>query len=133
MILLCLWEIELADFIISLRQVPIDNELRGQYVRKVKMMSTASLFLNQLAPMLREEYQNSGTRTIKVDITSVLPVNKETWDLEWKESIDGKESGKYKAMISYSRDTSIKDPTIMIYNPLGIIVKDVNINKEIGS
>lgn len=124
---------QMAGFIIALRQVPIETELRSDYVRTVKMMSTAPLFLNQLAPMLRDEYQNAGTGTIKVEVTSVLRVDKNTWEIAWKESINGKPMGKYKGMISYQRDTTLKDPSLLLFNPLGIIIKDININKEIGS
>lgn len=121
---------QMASFIIALRQVPIDTELRKNYVRRVKMMSTVQLFTNVLAPMLKEEYKNQGS--IKVDINTVIPVNKTTWEIDWTEYTNTVPIGKYKSTLTYTRDLTIKDPTLMIFNPLGLIIKDVNINQVIG-
>ena len=121
---------QMASFMIALRQVPIDTELRKNYVRRVKMMSTVQLFTNVLAPMLKDEYKNQGS--VKVDINTVIPVNKNTWEIDWTEYANSTAIGKYKATLTYTRDLTIKDPTLMIFNPLGLIIKDVNINQIIG-
>ena len=125
---------QLSLFIITLRQVPISKEIRSNYVKRVKMMSTASLFTNTLAPMLTDKYLSAGAGAISVAISTVMPVGHNTWEIDWVEYKNGVSAGKFKATINYIRDNiKFKDPTVLIWNPLDIIVKDININQVIGS
>jgi len=125
---------QLATFVITLRQVPSSDDIRRAYVRRVKMMSTSVLFQKTLAPMLKDEYALIGTGTLNVTVTTVLPISKDTWEIDWIESRNGTQTGKYKATMNYTRSTVLaKDPSELIWNPLGIMVKDVNINQVIGS
>lgn len=125
---------QLATFIIALRQVPVDLELRKQYVRRVKMMTTSELFNNQLVAMFKSEYKNiNSDNSIKVSINTIEPIAKNTWQIDWTQSVNSIATGKYSAIVTYERDATITDPTLMIFNPLGIIIKDININTIIGS
>jgi type IV secretion system protein TrbF len=125
---------QLATFVEDLRQVPSAEEIRRTYVHRVKMMSTQSLFRNQLAPMLKDEYATIGTGSLNIQITTVFPVSKDTWEIDWTEYKNGTQSGKYKGTLNYTRNSlQVKDPSELIWNPLGIIVKDISINPVIGS
>lgn len=130
---------QLALFVEKLRQVPSSVEMRSNYVHYVKMMSTATLFNNQLSPILRETYANMGEGEVTINITTILPVAHDTWEVDWQEFKNGISAGKYKATINYGRNTmnlnNPKDinPKELIWNPLGIVVKDININRVIGS
>lgn len=125
---------QLAFFVEMLRQVPNSDEIRRRYVRHVKMMSSSTLFHNTLAPMLKEEYANIAQGSLHIVVTTVLPIAKDTWQIDWIEYKNGIQSGKFKATINYARTPmQLKDPTELIWNPLGIVVKDININQVIGS
>ncbi|MDQ5921631.1 MAG: type secretion system protein TrbF [Pseudomonadota bacterium] len=125
---------QLALFIVTLRQLPSSLEIRKSYVSRVKMMSSATLFQNVLAPMLREEYTAIGTGNQNIKVTTILPVNKDTWQIDWIEYKNGTETGKYKATVNYIRSPAkYKDPNELIWNPLSIVIKDININRVIAS
>lgn len=124
---------QLATFIVALRQVPNSNEIRSNYVHQVKMMSSANLFSSSLAPMLKEQYVAMSSGTITIKITTILPIAKDTWEIDWVENKNGVSSSKYKATLNFIRVSVLsKDPYELIWNPLGIIVKDLNINQVIG-
>ena len=84
--------------------------------------------------MLKEEYANIGTGTQSITINSVFPVSKDTWEIDWTEYKNSSQSGKYKAIINYARNpVPIKDPTEIVWNPIGLLVKDISINQVIGN
>ena len=124
---------QLADYLISLRQLPIDDDLRNEYLRKVKMMTKPSLFDNTLVPQITERYKSNVGQSIKVKVTNVYPTNsgKTTWTVEWNELLNSRVLGSYKAAITMSMDSSITDPLILLVDPLGIVVTDINISQEI--
>ena len=125
---------QLATFITNLRQVPSTDDIRKTYVHRVKMMSVAELFQNTLAPMLKDEYALMGTGTLEISITTVLPISLGLWEIDWVESKNGTQTGKFKATLHFTRSTALaKDPNELIWNPLGIMVKDISVNPEIGS
>lgn len=124
---------QLADYLIALRQLPIDDDLRNEYLRKVKMMTKPSLFDNTLVPAITERYKSNVGQSIKVKVTNVYPTNtgKTTWTVEWNELLNSRVQGSYKAAITMSMDSSITDPLILLIDPLGIVVTDINISQEI--
>ena len=124
---------QLLTFVEDLRQVPDSNEIRSLYVHRVKMMSTQDLFRNKLSPMYKDAYQNSGGATISTKISSVFPIDKKTWEIDFAEFRGATQTGQYKALIHYVKQSiPTKDPTELMYNPLGILVDDVQINPVIG-
>ena len=123
---------QLADYIISLRQIPQDMDLKNQYMRKIKMMSTNELFSNNIIPMIKERYTKNIGVTVKVTIRNVLPIGQNTWQLDWEEAIDTRLIGKFKGTVTFTINPSIFDPAILLYDPLGIVISDVNINQEVG-
>lgn len=125
---------QLAVFVEALRQVPNSDEMKRKYVRQVKMMSTSSLFYNTLAPMLKDTYAVIGQSSLHIVITTILPIEKNIWQIDWIEYKNGIQVGKFKATINYIRTPmQLKEPTELIWNPLGMIIKEVNINQVIGS
>ena len=124
---------QLKDYIIDLRQLPLDDDLRNQYLRQVKMMTVPDLFNNTLVPAIMERYKSNVGRSIKVNITNVYPVNKgqTTWTVEWDETVGSTTIGSFKGSISFTLDSTIVDPLILLYDPLGMVINDVNINQEV--
>lgn len=125
---------QLAIFIEKLRQIPSSSEMRMNYVHQVKMMSSTNLFNNQLALMLKDAYANMGDGEVVIHISTILPVAKDTWQVDWQEFKNGISAGKYRATINYAKNSiNVNNPKELIWNPVGIIIKDININRVIGS
>ena len=124
---------QLAIFIQYLRQIPSSTELKRNQVRQVKMMSKPELFQNKLAPMMKDAYASIGSGELNIEIKTILPIAKDTWEISWIENKAGVQTGRFKAVINYSRNTSLlAGPTDLIWNPLAIIVTDISINQDIG-
>lgn len=148
---------QIAGFIIGLRQVPTSVEIKKRYVTRVEMMSTPALFHNILANMLKDSYAKAGNDEVMITIKSIIPLTKNTWELNWIETSanaptnstanlannmnnvnsDATSSktviGEYKATLTIELSKEFKNSSTLIYNPLGLVVTDININKVIGS
>ncbi|MCC2624354.1 MAG: Conjugal transfer protein [Burkholderiales bacterium] len=123
---------QLKDYIVDLRQIPQDTELKSQYMRKVKMMSTAELFTNSIIPTVKDRYIANTGKTVKVTIKNVLPISKNTWQVDWEEQSGDLPADKFKGTITFTLNQNIEDPAVLLYDPLGIVVSDININQEVS-
>lgn len=124
---------QLSEFIISLRQVPTSVEIKTQYVTRIKFMSTPTLFVNKFAPMLTQTYKDAAGKEIIVHPTAIYPVGKNnTWEIDWYETIDEQKIGSFIAIVSMDRSKEFKSAEAMVYNPLGLVITDININKELN-
>ncbi|MCC2645156.1 MAG: conjugal transfer protein TrbF, partial [Burkholderiales bacterium] len=123
---------QLKDYIIDLRQIPQDIELKDQYMRKVKMMSTPDLFTNSVIPMIKNRYTANEGKTLKVTIKNILPISKNTWQIDWEEQVGDMPADRFKGTVTFTLNQDIVDPAILLYDPLGIVVSDININQEIS-
>lgn len=125
---------QIASFIIGLREVPTSVDIKKRYVTRVQMMSTQPLFHNVLAKMLKESYTKAGNNEIFVTIKSIIPLSKNTWELNWTETgTNDSKLGEYKATLSIELSKEFKNSSSLIYNPIGLVITDININKVIGS
>lgn len=121
-------------FLIGLREVPTSIEIKKRYVTRVQMMSTQALFHDVLANMLKESYIKAGNSEVIVTLKSIIPIAKNTWELDWTETgTNGSNLGEYKATLSIELSKEFKNSSTLIYNPIGLVVTDININKIIGS
>ena len=123
---------QLADYIVALRQVPLDVELKSQYMRKVKMMTKEALFNNGLIPVFTERYNSYLGKTLKINVRNTIPISKDTWEITWDEVSNNILIGTFKGMITFTINSTITDTAILLYDPLGIVVNDININQEIN-
>lgn len=125
---------QLAEYVSALRQVPLADELRRRNVHRVKMMTDNNLFNSQVAQMMREEYADIGSGEQLIDIKTIMPVAKNVWQIDWIEIKNGITTGRYKATVNYVQNPQkFKDPEEMLWNPVGILIKDINVNRVIGS
>ncbi len=123
---------QLQEYIVNLRQVPQDVVLKDQYMHKVKMMSTHELFTNTVIPMITDRYMNNIGKTVKVSIRNTIQISKNTWQLDWDEKVGEMPSNRFKGAITFSLDPAITDPAILLYDPLGMVISDININQEVS-
>jgi type IV secretory pathway TrbF-like protein len=120
---------QLDDYIIGLRQVPKDINVRTEYVRKVKMMTTTDLYNQVTVPNYEQRYKEDAP-LIYVAIKSTLQINKTTYQIDWEED-DGGKITKWKASISLTLNNETDDPVVKEYNPAGILVNGININQVV--
>lgn len=122
------------SFVVALEQVPASKELRAQNVAKVLNMSTDIGFTNLYAPMLKEKYKTVGTGEVIVNIENILPIQHNSWQIDWTETQKGTAPKSFKG--SLTLDTlkpDYKQTTEQIlYNPLRLIVTDFTYNENIG-
>ena len=125
---------QIDAFLIGLREVPSSVEIKKRYVTRVQMMSTPQLFHNVLAKMLKDSYLKAGNGEVIVNLKSIIPIDKSTWELDWTEADNsGNNLGEYKATLSIELSKEFKNSSTLVYNPIGLVVTDININKVIGS
>ncbi len=121
-------------FVIALEQVPASKELRAQNVSRVLNMTTDIGFTNLFAPMLKEKYKAVGTGEVIVQVTNVLPIQKNSWQIDWTETQKGVAPRSFKGSLTLDRlKPDYKQTTEQIfYNPLRLIVTDFTFNENIG-
>lgn len=125
---------QLASFVEAVRQVPTSEELRKRNVHLVKMMSSPNLFNNQLVKMLEDEYSAIGSGEQLINITSVLLISQDQWEVSWDETRNGVLSGRYKATIIYNRSQMpTKQAEQLLWNFAGIMISEFNVAPVIGS
>ncbi len=125
---------QLSGYIRSIREVPLSEGLRQRNIRLVKRLSTSQLFTNNIAPMMRDEYGIVGMGEQLIDIRSAIPLNNHLWQIDWEEYKNSKPVGRFKANIDFTLTKGdFKDPEARMYNPFGIVVKDVVVSQVMGS
>lgn len=124
---------QLATFLTALREVPLSMGIKSQYAKRVSFMSTQQLFSSKFAPMMISRYKDAGTKEVIVNVTAIMPEKTGLWQIQWTETSQGVETGRYIGLITYEKNNDFKNSEAMISNPLGLVITDININTEIGS
>ncbi len=125
---------QLGSFIVALREVPASVEIKKRYVTRVQMMSSHALFHNVLTKMLKDSYLKTGNTEVLVTFKSIMPLSKNTWEIDWTEAnTNGTSLGNFKAMITVELSKEFKNSSALIFNPLGLVITDITINQGIGS
>ncbi len=122
---------QMNDYLVALRQIPKDIEIKNEYMAKVKMMSTTQVFDNIVIPMIKDRYTANIDQTIKVKVRNVLPIAKDTYQIDWDEILNQKVIGRFKGSFKFALNPDLNDPVVKLYDPLGIVVSDININQEV--
>jgi len=133
-----------ADFISNVRLVTPDAELQ----RKAVLKSYGYLMPSDPAMIKTSEYLNgtkeanpfnrAANEMVSVEVKSVLQQSKDTWQIDWQETIrarDGTFKGAPYVMralvtIYQSKDAEVKSGQIFL-NPHFIFIKDYNWSKQL--
>lgn len=130
-------EAQVANWVWEWRTVLPDSTAQKDLVHRVYAMIS-----NQAAAVLGPWYQRhwntDAGMTINARITSVLPVAKDTWQINWTETKyqNGQELGTsgWKANIITGTDQRLAaSPQAIIANPLGIYVRSITWTRVLGS
>lgn len=124
---------EVRDFVIAMEQVPSSKDLRAENVKKVLNMTTDIAFTNKFAPMLKDKYKTVGTGEVIVRITNVLPIQKNSWSIDWVETQNGQKTATFKGTLTLDTlKPDYKQTTEqMFYNPLRLVVTDFTFNENV--
>lgn len=124
---------QIQNFVIALEQVPSSTELRAQQVRRVVNMTTQNSFANTFAPMITKKYKEVGTGEVLVQITNIIPIQKNSWTVDWIETQNGHQIGTFRGSLTAEHLSEDYKQTTdqMLYNPLKLIVTDFNFNQNV--
>lgn len=124
-------EAQIANMIWNAR-----TSLADQVAQKVLLDRVYSMLSNDAAAYLNDYYKThspfSGDGiTTNVEISSILPISKDSFQVNWKESklntSQPMGSSQWKANVTVGVDAALADkPQVMISNPLGIYVKSIS-------
>lgn len=129
----------LAEFVKSYRTIYPDNNIQKDLIFKVyKYLSNVYPAYNTISEYYKENspFLTAQTKSVEVEINSVLPQNDKTWQVEWVE-IEKSDRGlflaknRFKALIT----VDLVEPTTeeeILANPIGLFVKDFNHSKVLN-
>lgn len=125
---------QVRSFVIAMEQVPSSKDLRAESVKKVLNMTTDTAFTNKFAPMLKDKYKTVGTGEVIVQITNVLPIQKNSWSIDWIEKQNGQKTATFKGTLTLDTlKPDYKQTTEqMFYNPLRLVITDFTFNENVG-
>ena len=120
---------QVANWLWNARTVLPDAAAQKTLINRTYAMASSNV-----AQFLTTEYSANppfGGRTVSVHITSVLPISKDTFQVNWDETatIDGqpRPPTHWKANITTGIDPSLtKTPEVILSNPLGIFLQTVS-------
>lgn len=120
---------QVANWLWNARTVLPDSAAQKTLIGRTYAMAST-----QVAQFLTAEYSANppfGGRTVNVHITSVLPISKDTFQINWDEiaTVDGQQQAPshWKANVTTGIDPSLaQTPEVILANPLGIFLKVVS-------
>jgi type IV secretion system protein VirB5 len=122
-------EAQLANWVWDARTVIPDPVAQKNLINKVYAMtsSAAATYLNQYYT----QHSPFGDFTVNVQINSILPISKDTWQVSWEEARF--QNGQpqplqhWKANITTGVDQKLGEtPQVQIDNPLGLFIRSVS-------
>lgn len=124
-------EAQVANLIWNARTVLNDQAAQKTLLDRVYAMLSpdASSYLNDYFKA-HSPFAGDGITT-NVEINSILPVSKDSFQINWKESKFNTSqpmgSSQWKANVTVGIDATLADkPAVMLENPLGIYVKSIS-------
>jgi type IV secretory pathway TrbF-like protein len=123
---------QLANFIISLREVSVDINLRRRNIKLVHSFIEPKL-IDVVNKMIIEQYKHVKEDSISVELISIKPLEgNNSWMISWREVSNKNELSYWSTTITFKR-TDILDNTMQLYNPAGLIITYVNPVMDINS
>ena len=121
---------QLANFIISLREIPKDIFLRRRNIDVIHKMIDAKL-QTEIDKNIIDGYTRANGNNVFVEISSIIPLNKgKSWIIHWSEIIEGVSTTHWGATLTFDRLDTVS-PDIQMVNPTGIIITDVNVSEDV--
>lgn len=123
---------QLANFIIALREVPLDGVLKRRNIDLVHKMTDAKL-KNEVDKMLISQY--SKAQQIIVTLNQIKPLQGgKSWEVNWKEEASLQDINKvsnYSSVITFVREDNL-DSQSQLVNPIGLFVTYLHPTEDIN-
>lgn len=123
---------QLASFILALREVPQDINLKRRNIDTVHKMISENL-LAYVDKLIIGQYTSLKNGSIVVKFTSLKPMEGgKSWEISWTESNTADLLIKHwSALITFKRLDSVK-PDIQLVNPIGLFITYINLVEDIN-
>ncbi len=127
------------QFIQNWRGVSLDAKVQGDKISNVYVhLRQGSPAFNKITAYFSENdpFVRARTETVAVNVTRLLSLGELVWELEWTEYVMDRRTGEETYVHNYRvvMHISIAPPTdtlMIIANPLGIIINDVNWSQQL--
>lgn len=126
---------QLIRFIENWRTVTPDNTMQKKLAKQLYcMLPDGSASLASMNGYFRKSENNpfnlNKTHSISTTLNSVLPQTRQTWQIEWTETIRAHDGSQHKKPMRYKALMLVKKgkpgPECMEGNPLGLYVSEIN-------
>ena len=124
----------LTTFITDLRSVVSDSVAQNAAVKRLFFFirredPTHQMLVEHFKKSENNPFERVASETVSVQVTAALPVTKETWQVEWTETIRAKSGGEkerrsMKAMVTIDV-VAPQSEKVILRNPIGLFVKDL--------
>ncbi len=129
----------LADFITSFRTVYPDITIQKQYVANTYKYLANFPANAQITQIYRSNPPINQKESIKVEVSSVLNLGKDQYQIDWKEQISDNENGgaiirtnSYRGIVVITIIPPTNDVDVT-KNPIGLYVKDISFQKTLNN
>jgi type IV secretion system protein VirB5 len=128
----------LARFVADWRSVTIDRQAQKSAIDRVySMLPNGSVAVGKMNDYFRDRnpFVIATTRSVDVEVTNLLPISDQTWQVEWQEIMRdarGQLQGKVRMQVSVI--VGITPPTeekLIVINPLGVYITDLNWSRQL--
>ena len=126
----------LAGFIEDIKSVTTDNTVQKRSLEKAYAFlpkgSSAAVYVQDY--IINNSF-SERTKTVAVEISTVLPLSGKSWQIEWIEisrNLQGKllNEKKWRAVVSIEFNTPTNEEAIML-NPLGLYITQLNWSQQL--
>lgn len=128
----------LARFVADWRSITVDRQAqKGAIDRVYAMLPSGSIGLKKVNDYFKghNPFALAANQSIGVAVTNLLPISDETWQVEWQEvTRDLRGEIQSSVRMKASIIVGIKPPTtesLMLINPLGVYVTDLNWSQQL--
>lgn len=128
---------QLYNFIVALREVPLDVSLKRRNIEIVHKMIEPKI-RDAIDKLLIDQYVKARDKQITINVTSLKPLEGgKSWEIAWQESLMN-EAGKVLGGSSWSTIVTFKRldtvaPDVEIVNPIGLFITYLHPVEDISS
>jgi type IV secretion system protein VirB5 len=123
----------LARFIQDSRGVTADGQVQVQMINRVySMLAQGSRAVTLMSDFYRTDPppRRAATQTVTADVSNLLPISADTWQVEWKE-ITRNTGGELVSELRWKASLSVVvspgvDEKLLLINPMGVFIRDVS-------
>lgn len=128
----------LARCVAQLRTVSVDATVQKQEILELyaylKSGEPAMVAINEWFRQ-NSPFKRAQEETVSVEVSSVLPLSEESWQVEWVEILrarSGQETGRnrMKAVVTIEISPP-KNKEMILKNPLGVYLKDISWTRQL--